>query len=106
MSTLLQDLRYAFRRIAKQPGFTAVVVISLALGIGANTMIFSLVNGLLIHSLPYPEADRIMMLWFTPPNHPEQRNGATNRNCEALRVRPTQSFEKIGCMVNGTTNLS
>lgn len=106
MNALMQDLRYAVRRIVKYPGFTAVVVISLALGIGANTMIFSLVNGLLLQSLPYPEAERVMVLWFTPPNRPDQRLGATNRNCEALRLRPTQSFERIGCMVGGSTNLS
>jgi putative ABC transport system permease protein len=106
MITLGQDLRYAFRQIAKRPGFTAVVVASLALGIGANTMIFSLLNGLMLKSLPYPDADRVMVLWFTPPNQPNQRLGATNRNCEALRLRPTQSFERIGCMVGGTTNLS
>ena len=49
MSTLLHDLRYGFRMLAKNPGFTAVAVLSLALGIGANTIIFSMINGLFLH---------------------------------------------------------
>jgi putative ABC transport system permease protein len=101
-----QDLRYAGRQILKHPGFTAVVVISLALGIGANTMIFSVVNGLLLHSLPFPNPNRVVMLWFTPPNHPDQHANATYADCLALRER-TQSFEHVGCMVNGSgTNVS
>jgi putative ABC transport system permease protein len=96
MGTLMQDLRYAIRQAVKQPGFTAIVVLSLALGIGANTMIFSLVNALLLRSLPYSDPARVMVLWFTPPGHPEQNAGATNAECQVLRER-TQSFEHIGC---------
>ena len=46
---------------------------------------------IILRSLPYPDANRVVMLWFTPPNHPEQRQGATYPNCNALRLRPTQS---------------
>ena len=79
----MQDLRYAIRQMVKQPGFTAIVVLSLALGIGANTMIFSLVNAMLLRSLPYSDPVRIMILWFTPPGKPDQRNVGTNANCAA-----------------------
>ena len=62
MDTAIQDLKFVFRSIARRPGFTSAVLLTLGLGIGANTAIFSLVYGVLLRPLPYPEAERIVYL--------------------------------------------
>ena len=71
LENLLQDARYGMRMLVKNPGFTAVVVLTLALGIGANTAIFSVVNGVLLSPLPFPNAKRIVSMFQVKPNFPK-----------------------------------
>jgi putative ABC transport system permease protein len=104
MNTLLQDLRHAFRTLVKSPGYAAVTVLTLALGIGANTAIFSVVNGVLLKPLPYPQPERLQLItsqfpslgfdkfWISPPEYLEfkQRN---------------RSFDGVGGYRSGAVNL-
>jgi putative ABC transport system permease protein len=90
--SLIQDIRYAVRSLQRSPGFTTTILVMLALGIGANTAIFSLVDRLLLRELPYPESDRVVMLYENFPGSP--RNNVSPANWLDWQ-RLSKSFETL-----------
>lgn len=92
LDSLLQDFRFACRSFAKAPSFTALVVLTLALGVGSSTAIFSIVNAVLLRPLPFPESDRLM--WISEANSSGAVVSVSWPNFQDLRVRQ-RSFERI-----------
>src|SRR5882762_3537950 len=103
MHTLFQDLRYGARMLLKHPGVTAIAVITLALGIGANTAIFSVVNGVMLRPLPYKNPDRLVSLWARVPEHGRWR--ATPANFFDWQKQNTV-FEDMAAFNASTTTLT
>ncbi|HLK21135.1 MAG TPA: hypothetical protein VKT81_19425, partial [Bryobacteraceae bacterium] len=77
---MLNDLRFAVRLLWKSPGFTFVAIVALALGIGANTAIFSLVNSVLLRPLPFRDSGRLAIFWETDPAQGFNRQGPSGPN--------------------------
>ena len=104
----LQDIRYGFRMLLKRPSFTLIVVLTLALGIGANTTIFSAIDAVLLNPLPYKDPDRLMVVWETNKQlGPEMwdRNEAAIGNFLDWRSR-NQVFDQLGALFDTDMNLT
>ena len=105
MSTLTQDARYALRAFARSPGFTTVAILSLAIGIGANTAIFSVVSALLLKPLPYQNADRHVILWNTSPGLGIVEDWFSTAQYFDIRGS-VRSFESVAIAIGANMNLT
>ena len=105
MGALLQDLRYGIRTLAKNPGFTVVVVLTLALGIGASTAIFSVVDAVLLRALPYPQSDRLFTVYQTLSQDPAQNAGVSYPNYLDW-TQQNQVFDSIAAVRGNVLALS
>ena len=107
MQTVLIDLRYGIRRLLKSPGFAVIAILTLALGIGANTAIFSIVYTVLLKALPYPQADRLVMVYedVRLPNYQNKRNEPSPGNFSDWMSQNTV-FESMAAYRNRSFNLS
>ena len=105
MREILQDVKYGFRTLRKNPGFTAVAVLTLAVGIGANTAIFSFVDGVLLKPLPYANAGRIMRVLEKPPGDADARNGISTLNFLDWQ-RQNSVFQYMAARTGGSVTLT
>lgn len=105
LGTLLQDLRFGLRTLRKSPSFTAVAVLTLALGIGANSAIFSVVDAILLRPLPYPQPEQLVRIWESSGRYDSSRNVVNALNFLDWRDH-SQSFESMAAISTTMTNLS
>src|SRR5256885_14586119 len=103
MDALRQDLRFAFRTLRARPGFTLIAVLTLGLGIGATTAIFSVVNAVLLRPLPWPQPDRLVLIWGT--RGPVRQNGVAYLDYLDWR-RESRSFDALGVIRGQSVNLT
>ena len=105
MNGFLQDVHYAFRGLRRNPGFTAVAVLTLALGIGANTAMFSVLNAVLLRPLPYPAPQQLAMFWTEMPNQALREGRSAYRDVEQWRIQ-SKTVSDIGVFDRATVRLT
>src|SRR5581483_6247425 len=110
LESILADLKFTLRRLRKSPGFAAIVILTLAIGIGANTAVFSVINSILIKPLPYPRSGQLVSLWLAAPG----AEGLANFQ-SGLRLSPSmyftfsdhnRTFQSLGIWYTGTANVT
>src|ERR1700758_2392979 len=105
LESLWQDTRYGVRLLMRSPGFSAVVIATLAIGIGANTAIFSVVDGVLLRPLPYANPDRLVRIWESKPSRGYSRNVVNPFNFLDWRDR-SQSFTQMAAIEGGNSDIT
>jgi predicted permease len=105
MNTLMQDVRYALRAFAQNPGFTLAAILSLAIGIGANTSIFSVANALLLRPLPYADAERLVILWNRSPGLNIAEDWFSTAQYLDIK-NGHRGFEQVAIAIGGNYNLT
>jgi putative ABC transport system permease protein len=105
MDTFLKDIRYGIRGLFKRPALTIIAIVTLAIGIGANSAIFSTINALLLKPLPFPDPERIVALWDKVPSRGVERNEVAVANYLDWKAQ-NKSFEQLGIYRWWSTNLT
>src|SRR5438309_1988860 len=105
METLWYELSHSIRALTKHPGFTAVAVLSLAIGIGANSAIFSVINALLLRPLPYKDADRLVILWQRSPGLNVPQDWFSPGQYLDVKTQ-NHVFEQVAITIGGSYNLT
>jgi hypothetical protein len=110
IESLLMDLKYVFRRLVRSPGFAITVVLTLAIGIGANTAVFSVLNSVLLRPLPYPEPEQLVSLHLDAPGAPGLSEFRSELRLSASMyftfAAHNQSFQSIGLYGPGTASIT
>ncbi|HEY1806991.1 MAG TPA: ABC transporter permease [Acidobacteriaceae bacterium] len=110
IESLLADLKLVFRRLGKAPGFAATILLTLAIGIGANTVVFSVVNRVLLRPLPYPDSSHLVALWLDAPGAGGLANFSSGLQLSASMyltfLRHNQTFDSLGIWSPGTSSIT
>ena len=110
LESILADLNLTLRRLKKSPGFAVTVLLTLAIGIGANTTVFSVVNGVLLKPLPYPEPDQLVALWLNAPGAAGLSNFISGLHLSSSMyftfAEQNRTFQSLGVWTKGTANVT
>jgi predicted permease len=110
VESILADIKFAFRRLRKSPGFAVTVILTLGIGIGANTTVFSVVDGVLLKPLPYPDSDRLVALWLDAPGAAGLANFTSGLRLSASMYftfsEQNRTFQSLGVWTSGTANVT
>src|SRR5688572_3359995 len=103
MDRLLPDLAHSIRRLTRAPGFSVIAILTLALGIGANTAIFSLVRNILLRPLPFGDPDRLVLIWGA-----REKGDVTHLSASEIKSygRDAAGFESVAAYMSGAANLT